>query len=108
MTRIAQRHAGGHVAKLRPFTGHGSLRGEFDYDRRYVVYSYATPILAVDLDHKIVIVNRCKYSVTTSKQQTYTFSGVASLARDGYTIVNVEHHYDLADKLRNLSAARVA
>ena len=105
MTRIAHRHAGGHVAKLKPFTGHGSLRGEFDYDRRFIVYSYATPILAVDLDRKIVIVNRRKYSVTTSKQQTYTFSGVASLARDGYTVVNVDHHYDLADKLRTLSAA---
>lgn len=99
MTRIAHRHAGGHVAKIKPFTGNGSLRGEMHWSGPYVVYSYATPILAIDTDTRRVIVNRAKYSTTTSKQQTYTFSGVASLARDGYTVVNVESARELEDAL---------
>ena len=99
MTRIAQRHAGGYVARVKPFTGNGSLRGEMHWSGPYVVYSYSTPILAIDTDARRVIVNRAKYSVTISKQQTYAFAGVASLARDGYSVVNVESARELEDAL---------
>lgn len=99
MPRIAQRHAGGHVARIATFDGHGSLRATRHYSGHYVVYSYSTPILAIDEARRLVIVNRAKYSVTTSKQQTYTFSGVASLQRDGYSVVNVESARELEDAL---------
>lgn len=105
MPRIAQKYAGGYVARVKDFEGHGSLKGSRHWSGPYVVYSYSTPILAIDTDARRVIVNRAKYSSTTSKQQTYAFSGVASLARDGYTVVNVDGARELEDALGQPVAA---
>ena len=90
MPRIAQNKAGQYVSNLEPFEGHGSLKAVRDYEGAYVVYSYNTPILLVDDEVKRAYVNRAKYSVTTSKQQTYTFSGVPILAARGYEIINTD------------------
>lgn len=99
MPRIAHRNAGAYVARLKPFEGNGSLRAVRHYSGHYVVYSYSTPILAVDQDNKVVLVNRAKYSTTTSKQQTYTFTHLSALQSAGYTIRNVDGARELEDAL---------
>lgn len=102
MPRIAQRDASQYLARLQDFQGNGSLRGQMEYDGgKYLVWSYSTPILAVDTDARRIIHNTRRYSVTTSKQQSYLTNGTAALLADGYTLQQVDGESELWDTLRN-------
>lgn len=102
MPRIAQRDASQYLARLADFQGNGSLRGQMDTWRpAYVVYSYATPILAIDTEARHIIHNTRRYSVTTSKQQSYLTNGTAALLADGYTLQQVHGEAELWDTLNN-------
>ena len=102
MPRIAQRDASQYLARLADFQGNGSLRGAMEYARpAYVVWSYATPILAIDTDARRIIHNTRRYSVTTSKQQSYLTNGTAALLADGYTLQQVHGEGELWDTLNN-------
>ena len=96
MPRIAQREASEYLARLESFQGNGSLRGNWAAGaREYVVWSYRTPILAVDMEARRIIHNKRRYSVTTSKQQSYLTAGTAALMAQGFTYELVDGESEL-------------
>lgn len=94
MPRIAQREASEYLARLESFQGNGSLRGQ-KQGREFVVWSYETPILAVDMEARRIIHNKRRYSVTTSKQQSYLTAGTAALMAQGFTYELVDGESEL-------------
>ena len=58
----------GHLANLRQFTGN-TMRGTWNCDSVYVVFSYSTEIARVSPEMEAPEVPERKYSSTTSKQQ---------------------------------------
>jgi hypothetical protein len=83
MPRINTRDAGEYVASLQPFTSNGAIRGDWDENGAFVVWSYASAIAAIYPDEQRATINAAKYSVTTSKHQHETRNGLAKL---GYAI----------------------
>jgi|694.fasta_scaffold48789_11 hypothetical protein len=83
MPRINTRDAGEYVASLQPFTSNGAIRGDWDDNGAFVVWSYASAIAAIYPNEQRATINAAKYSVTTSKHQHETRNGLAKL---GYTI----------------------
>jgi hypothetical protein len=81
MPRTTNRGASALIARAEPFTSNGSLKAIQDRTGAYVVYSYSTPIAIIRAETNTVYSNRRKYSVTTSKQQTYTRLGLSEYAK---------------------------
>lgn len=101
MPRIAQRDASQYLARLADFEGHGSLRGNWAIGGdEFIVWSYATPILAVNTEARKIVHNTRRYSVTTSKQQSYLTNGTAALLADGYTLQQVNGESELWEALK--------
>lgn len=102
MPRTTNRGASALIAKAEPFTSNGSLKAIHDRTGAYVVYSYSTPIAIIRAETNTVYSNRRKYSVTTSKQQTYTRLGLSEYAElNGSDMVEV----DGADELTAAASA---
>jgi hypothetical protein len=98
-----------HIEGQRSFTGNTMTgeRREFGFGIIYQVWSYNEPILAVVSDiagGKVSIFrNDRKYSVTTSKHQTYVRRALASfhygMVTHGYDVETVTtYDYDAIDK----------
>lgn len=83
MPRINTRQADEFIASLRPFTSNGAIRGDWDKDGAFVVWSYASAIAAIYPDEQRAILNSAKYSATTSRHQHEARVGVSRL---GYRI----------------------
>ena len=66
-----------HIVRLNDFRSNsmwGQLRGD-----EYIVVSYSTPIAYIKADCSQAFINVRKYSVTTSKQQTYVKQAIKEL-----------------------------
>lgn len=75
--RIPNYKAHEAIAGFRNFQG-SNLRGGFEQDgTKYVVYSYWTKMLEVDVETGEVDYNARKYSRTTSKHQSTILRGLA-------------------------------
>jgi hypothetical protein len=75
--RIPNYKAHEAIAELRAFQG-SSFRGGFEFDgSKYVVYSYWTKMLEVDVATGEVEYNARKYSRTTTKHQNTILRGLA-------------------------------
>jgi hypothetical protein len=83
MPRINTRDADEFIASLKPFTSNGAISADWDEQGAYVVKSYSTAIAVLYPDEQRAILNRAKYSVTTSKHQGEARHGVRTL---GYVI----------------------
>jgi hypothetical protein len=83
MPRINTRQADEYIAALQPFTSNGAIRGDWDDNGAFVVWSYASAIAAIYPDEQRAILNSAKYSATTSRHQHEARHGVRTL---GYVI----------------------
>lgn len=107
MPRIVQRDASEYLARLESFQGNGSLRGNWAAGaREFLVWSYDTPILAVDMETRRIIHNKRRYSVTTSKQQSYLTAGTAALMAQGFSYELVDGESELWHTLENREKSR--
>lgn len=95
MARMSTRNAIYHWAEtFQPVQSHGAVMGTAT-----TLYSYAMPI-AIRLGNNVVIVNKDKYSVTTSKHQGYlrgalSSAGVPWIEEDEATVLGLERYgYD--------------
>ena len=78
-----------HITELSEFRSN-SLHGEWGVDGFYVI-SYRTVIGFISTDRSSAYVNAEKYSVTTSKHQTYLRQALRAL-QEQYPHLNVVEH----------------
>lgn len=77
--RYSTKEASLPISKLQGFTTNGAIRGEWLNPERtiYGVFSYQTLMVAVFRETGKALVNRMRYSVTTSKHQSVIGLGIA-------------------------------
>jgi len=87
-----------HIADLTPFRSN-SLHGVMTATGFFVV-SYNTTIAFIKPDFSVAALNVQKYSVTTSKQQTYVKQAIALIrqAHPAIDVVEVEGWQAVAEK----------
>ena len=79
-----------HIADLTPFRSN-SLYG-YNGATGFLVVSYNTSIASIKPDFSQAILNVQKYSVTTSKQQTYVKQAIARIRETHPDIEVIEVH----------------